>query len=311
MNAGLKVFAPASVGNVGVGFDCLGFALEKPGDEIIARFSNNKGLKITKITGKKGKKIPFEIEKNTAGFAAYKLLEHLGETERGIEIEIHKKMPLGSGLGSSAASAVAGVMAINELFKRPLEKKELLPFALMGEELASGSRHADNVAPSLLGGLRLIRDNDTLDVHRIPTPNGIFASVIYPHVEILTKDARGILSPTVPLRKMVQQSANLSAFILGMFNSDIELVRRSLKDIVIEPQRAALIPHFYQIKEAALENGALGCSISGSGPSIFALSQNSLIAENVGEAMKKIYTDAKIEFQLFLSPINHEGSIKL
>ncbi|RMG87869.1 MAG: homoserine kinase, partial [Bacteroidetes bacterium] len=122
MNAGIKVFAPASVGNIGVGFDCLGFALEKPGDEIIARFSDKPGLRITKITGKKGKHIPYEVEKNTAGFAALKLLEHLGETKRGIEIEVHKKMPLGSGLGSSAASAVAGVMAINELLRRPLEK---------------------------------------------------------------------------------------------------------------------------------------------------------------------------------------------
>jgi homoserine kinase len=310
METGLKVFAPASVGNVGVGFDCLGFALEKPGDEIIAKFSSEKGLRITKITGKKGKKIPFEIEKNTAGYAAYKVLEHLGETERGIDIEIHKKMPLGSGLGSSAASAVAGAMAVNELLKRPLEKKELLPFALMGEELASGGRHADNVAPSLLGGLRLIRDNDTLDQHRIPVPSGIFASVIYPHVEILTRDARGILSPTVPLKKMVQQSANLSSFVLGMFNSDIDLIGRSLQDVVIEPQRAQLIPHFYDVKEAALKAGALGCSISGSGPSIFALSANSLIAENVGEAMKKVYSDAKIEYQLFLSPINHEGATK-
>ena len=311
MNSGLKVFAPASVGNVGVGFDCLGFALEKPGDEIIARFSDKPGIRITKITGTKGKKIPYEIEKNTAGYAAFKLLEHIGETENGIELEIHKKMPLGSGLGSSAASAVAGVMAVNELLKRPLEKKDLLPFAIFGEELASGSRHADNVAPSLLGGMRLIRDNDSFDVHRIPIPKGLHATVIYPHVEILTKEARNILSTTVSLKKMVQQSANLSAFILGMFNSNIELIGRSLQDIVIEPQRASLIPNFYDVKEVALKEGALGCSISGSGPSIFALSANSLIAEYVGEAMKKVFSDVRIEYQLFISPINQEGAIKL
>lgn len=311
MNAGLKVFAPASVGNVGVGFDCLGFALEKPGDEIIARFSNKPGLRITKIVGTKGKKLPYEIEKNTAGYAAYKFLEYIGETEKGIELEIHKKMPLGSGLGSSAASAVAGVMAVNELFKKPLEKKDLLPFAMHGEELASGGRHADNIAPSLLGGLRLVRDNDSLDVHRIPIPKGLYATVVYPYIEILTKDARGILSPTVPLKKMVQQSANLSAFILGMVNSDFELIGRSLEDIIIEPQRAQLIPHFYDIKEAALKAGALGCSISGSGPSIFALSANNLIAENIGEVMKKILTEANIEYELYRSPINQEGAIKL
>ncbi len=311
MNSGLKVFAPASVGNVAVGFDCLGFALEKPGDEIIARFSNKPGLRITKISGTKGKKLPHDIEKNTAGFAAYKLLEYIGETEKGIELEIHKKMPLGSGLGSSAASAVAGVMAVNELMRRPLEKKDLLQFAMYGEELASGSRHADNVAPSLFGGMILIRDNETLDFHRLPIPRGLYATVIYPDVEILTKDAREILSTEVPLKKLVQQTANMGSLVLGMFNSDIELIGRSLKDVVIEPQRAKLIPRFFEAKEAALTEGALGCSISGSGPSIFALSANSLIAEKVGDAFQKIYSNANIEHQLFLSPINQHGAIKL
>ena len=311
MNVGIKVFAPASVGNVGVGFDCLGFALEKPGDEIIAKFSDKAGLRITRITGMRGKKIPYEIQKNTAGYAAYKLLEHLGETSRGIEFEIHKKMPLGSGLGSSAASAVAGVMAINELLKRPLQKRELLKFALDGEELASGGRHADNVAPSLLGGMVLIRDNETLDVHRLPHYVGLYATVIYPKVEILTKDARQILSDSVSLKKMVQQSANLAAMVIAMYRGDEQLISRALNDVVIEPQRSKLIPHFNEVKKAALNAGALGGSISGSGPSIFMLSKNSLIAEDVGEAMKQIYHDAKIDYELFLSPINNEGAIKL
>ena len=159
MNSGIKVFAPASVANVAVGYDILGLALEKPGDEIIARFSGQKGLRITKITGAKGK-LPYEIEKNTAGYAALKLLEYLNETDVGIDLEIHKKMPFGSGLGSSAASAVAGVMAVNELLRRPLSKKELLPFAVLGEQIADGAYHADNVAPSLLDGIELVRNTN-------------------------------------------------------------------------------------------------------------------------------------------------------
>lgn len=310
MKAGIKVFAPATVANVAVGFDILGFALERPGDELIARFSDAPGLRITKITGDHGK-LPYDVEKNTAGFAALRLLEHLGESGIGIELEIHKKMPFGSGLGSSAASAAAAVVAVNELFKNPLEKRELLPFAVLGEQVADGAYHADNVAPSLIGGMVLIRNNQELDVHRLYTPQGLFATVVYPHVEILTKDARGVLSPTVTLQQSIEQSGNLAGLIVGLFTSDLELIRRSLKDVIIEPQRARLIPRFYEVKEAALEAGALGCSISGAGPSIFALSANAAIAEEVGEAMRRVFADAGIPNDLFVSPINQEGAIKL
>ena len=307
---GFKVFAPASVGNCAVGFDVLGFAIEKPGDEVIIRLSDTPGLRITKITGAKGK-LPYEIEKNTAGLAALRLLQHLGEERLGLEMELHKKLPIGSGLGSSAASAVAGVVAVNELLKRPLEKRDLLPFALEGEALASGGIHADNVAPSLLGGMILTRQNKPLDVQRVPVPRGLFATIIHPEVEVLTKDARNILSETVSLKKMVRQNANLGAFIIGMFNSDIDLIGRSLQDLVIEPQRAPLIPFFYKVKEAALDAGALGCSISGAGPSIFALNANSFVAENVGEAMQEVFRNAKVDSKLYISPINNEGAIKL
>lgn len=310
MNAGIKVFAPATVANVACGFDILGFALERPGDEIIARFSQKPGITITKITGAKGK-LPYEIEKNTAGFAAQKVLDHLGDTSTGIELEIHKKMPFGSGLGSSAASAVAGVMAVNELLKRPLTKRELLPFAVLGEQIADGAYHADNVAPSLLGGIIFIRSNETLDVHRLPLPKGLYATVVHPNVKILTKEARSVLSLEVTLKKSIIQSGNLGGLIIGLFNSDIELIGRSLKDVIIEPQRAQLIPYFHDIKKACLETGALGCSISGAGPSIFALSPNSLIAERIAQKMEKIYSDAKIENQVFISKINQEGAIKL
>lgn len=310
MRAGIKVFAPATVANVACGFDLLGFAIDKPGDEIIARFSDKPGLRIAKITGAKGK-LPYEIEQNTAGFAAQKLLEHLGDTSIGIELEIHKKMPFSSGLGSSAASAVAGVMAVNELLKRPLEKRDLLQFAVLGEQIADGAYHADNVAPSLLGGMILIRDNATLDVHRLHLPKGLYATVVHPQIQIKTKDARDVLSDIVSLKKCIAQNGNIAGFIVGLYNSDIDLISRSLEDKIIEPQRAKLIPHFYDVKNNVLEAGALGCSISGAGPSIFALSANSLIAENVGEAMKKVFKQAKIENQVYISPINQQGAIKL
>ena len=307
-NTGMKIFAPASVANVACGYDILGFALEKPGDDIIVRFSNTPGVKITKITGAKGK-IPYEIEKNTAGFAAQKVLEHLGNP-RGFELEIHKKMPFGSGLGSSAASAVAGVMAINEMLGNPLTKRELLPFAVLGEQIADGAYHADNVGPSLMGGMTFIRDNATLDIHKVHVPRGLIAVVIYPHVQVLTRDSRNILSDTVTLKQTVQQTGNIGGLLIGMHNSDLDLIKRSLNDVIIEPQRAQLIPHFYDVKEAALKEDALGCSISGAGPSIFALCANTFIAENVGNAMQKVLSDNKIKNDLFISPINHDGAIR-
>ncbi|MCB0618270.1 MAG: homoserine kinase [Saprospiraceae bacterium] len=310
MQPGLKVFAPASVANIACGYDVLGFALEGPGDEIVVRFSGEKGLRITQITGAQGK-LPYEVERNTAGFAAQKLLEHLGETDRGIDMEIHKKMPFGSGLGSSAASAAAAVMAINELLKRPLEKRELLPFAVLGEQVADGAYHADNVAPALLGGIVLVRDNEELDVHRLPVPRGLHAAVVHPDVKILTKDARQVLSPQVSLQQMIQQTGNIAGLVVGLYQSDLDLIARSLEDVVIEPQRASLIPNFYRVKEAALQAGALGCSISGAGPSIFALNANSVIAERAGKAMQRAFLDTGIDCRLYLSPINQEGAIKL
>ncbi len=307
---GIKVFAPASVANVACGYDILGFALNKPGDEIVGRFVNKPGLRIVKITGDKGK-LPYEVEKNTAGFAAQRLLEHLGEEKRGIEIEIHKKMPFGSGLGSSSASAVAGAMIINELLDRPLTKRELLPFAVAGEEVADGAYHADNVGPSLMGGMLLIRDNPTLDVHQLVTPEGLYATVVYPHVKILTRDARAVLSDTTTLAKTITQTGNLGALIVGLYNSDLDLISRSLNDVIVEPQRAQLIPDFHKVKEAALKAGVLGCSISGAGPSIFALSKNITIAERAGAAMQRVFDAINIKNELFISTINQEGAIRM
>ncbi len=305
---GIKAFAPASIGNIGIGFDILGMAIEQPGDEVIAKKSNTPGLRITRITGHQGK-LPHAVEKNTAGVAALRLLEHLGETGLGIELEILKKMPLGSGLGSSAASAAAAVLAVSELLRTGLSKRDLLPFACQGEQVASGCFHADNVAPSLLGGIVLIRDNETLDVHRLHVPRGLHAAVVHPQLHILTKDARAILKPEVPLGAFVRQSANIAGFVAGCFNGDVELIGRCLRDEIIEPQRAGLITGFYDVQEAAMSEGALGCSISGAGPSVFALCANSLIAENAGQAMQRAFAKHGVESRVYLSGVNQEGAV--
>ena len=309
MNSGLKVFAPASVANMAVGYDILGFAIDGPGDEIIVRPGKSPGLVIKQITGTK-KKLPLEVEKNTAGFAALQLMKHLGEETMPIEMEIHKKMPFGSGLGSSAASAVAGVFAVNEFLKSSLGKRDLVKFAVQGEQIADGAWHADNVAPSLLGGIILIRDNESLDLVKLPAPDGLFACVVYPHISVLTKDSRAMLSDKVDLKQHIAQSGNLAYLVAALYRLDFDMIRRSLTDLIIEPQRATLIPHFYDMKDIALSNNALGFSISGAGPSVFALCENSLIAETVGEKIKALLQSKSIENDVFISKINTTGAFK-
>lgn len=309
MDSGLKVFAPATVANVAVGYDILGFAIDQPGDDIIVRPGKEKGLRITKITGCK-KKLPTDPIKNTAGYGAIKLLEHLGLEEEPIEMEIHKKMPFGSGLGSSAASAAGGVFAVNEYLKRPLSSRELAEFAVLGESVADGAIHGDNVIPSLLGGIVLIRDNDTFDFVKVPVPSGLHVFVIYPHVEIMTRDARAVLSENVSLKNHVKQSGNLGALISGFYTSDFDLIGRSLQDHIIEPQRAQLIPHFYELQKIALNNGAMNFTISGAGPSMFGFCMNSLIGENIIEKLKSKLNDNGIESDSYISTINKTGTFK-
>ncbi len=301
IQGGIKVFAPATIANVGCGFDVLGVAVHGLGDEIVIRPSEGKGLSISKITGDKGS-LSKDITKNTAGIAAQAVLEHLG-VDMGLEMEIRKKMPSGVGLGSSAASAVAGAMAINEIFKRPLTKRELLPFAMKGNPAAN------NVAASLLGGMMLIRDKSSLDVHRLYVPKGLFMVILTPNKAGLENE-RAILNETITLKQHTEQSANLASLVVALVNSDLGLIKRSLQDVIIEPQRAQLVPHFYEVKKAALQNGALGCSISGRGASIFAWCKNSLDAEIVGNAMQLEWTNRKVESKLNLSSVNTEGAIK-
>ena len=302
----IKAFAPASIGNIGIGFDIMGLCIQRPGDQVVARHSSTPGLRITEIRGATG--LPTDIELNTAGLAALRLLEHLGATDMGIELEIHKKMPSGSGLGSSAASAVAGVMAVNALLDAGLSKKELLPFACMGEQIASGGLHADNVAPSLLGGIVLIRDNHTFDIVQFPVPPALYTVVVHPQLEMLTKTARAILRPEVPLKTYIEQSANIAAFVSALYTDDYELIGRSLQDVIIEPQRAGLIPGFHAVKAAALANGALGSSISGAGPSVFALCKGAFVAEKAGKAMQAAFSAVNISSTMYTSPVNMEGA---
>jgi len=304
--SGIKVFAPASVANVAVGYDILGFPIEGIGDEVIVKKGTEKGLVIKAIRKNKG--LSKELLKNTAGYAALRLLQSLGLEDEPIEMELIKNMEIGTGLGSSAASAVAGVFGVNTYLDNPYTKAEILRFATEGEEIADGSFHADNVAPSLLGGFILIRDNEKLEWTKLPSPEGLKAVIIYPHVEVLTKDSRSILKDTITLKDHIAQNGNLGTFVAGLFKSDFKLLKQSLQDIIIEPQRAKLIPHFYDIKEIALSEDALGFSISGAGPSMFALCMNSFIAENIVEKAKAFYKEKSIECTCHISNINHEGA---
>jgi homoserine kinase len=306
----VHVFAPASVANVACGFDTLGFAIQRPGDDVIVRFSRKPGLHIQKITGDGGK-LSREPAQNTAGVSAEALMEHLGVVQ-GVEMEIHKGIPIGSGLGSSACSAVAGALAINELLGRPLEKKELLPFALQGEALASGGAiHADNVGPCLLGGMVLVRSNKDLDTISIPTPERLHAAVVLPELEILTVEARNILRKDIPMSDAIAQWGNLGGMIAGLMQSDFGLISRSCQDVIAEPYRADLIPGFYEVKQAALNAGALGCSISGAGPAVFALCEGDSIAFQVAIAMQQAFKDLKISCERFVSTINTHGAVRI
>ena len=302
----VRVFAPATVANVACGYDVLGFAIDAPGDEIVARHSPEPGLRITKITGDDGK-LPLEAEQNTAGVASLDLLKHLGMLDLGIELEIHKKMPFGSGLGSSAASAVAGAYAVNKLIGEPLTKKQLLPFAMTGEASADGAWHADNVGPCLLGGVVFIRDNEELDISQLPVPKNLWAAVVHPDIEILTKVAREILPTEVPLANVTQQIGNLGGLICGLIQEDYGMISRSVHDVIAEPRRQKLIPEFYKAKRAAMGAGALGFSISGAGPSVFALCEGEESAQRVGGAISAVFTKVDLGNQLYVSGVNLDG----
>ena len=299
----IKIFCPATIANLSCGFDVLGLCLETAGDEMIIKKSDIKGIRITKIIGAD---LPLETDKNVAGVAGLAMLENV-DTEFGFDIEIYKNIKAGSGIGSSAASSAGAVFGINELLGRPFTRKELVLFAMQGEKLASGNAHADNVAPALLGGFTLVRSSNPLDIIKIKSPSELYATVVHPQIELKTSDARSVLKQNISLKSAITQWGNVGGLIAGLYTKDYELIGRSLHDVIIEPLRSVLIPGFDLIKQTALENGALGSGISGSGPSIFALSKGKETAEKIGKAMSEIYDNMNLPYEIHVSKVNDEG----
>ncbi len=307
MKSSVKVFAPASVSNVGCGFDTIGFAIFGLGDEISVKPNNRKELRIKKITGDHAE-LPKDAKSNTATVAIAALLKALN-TKQGFDIEIKKKMPLCSGLGSSAASAVAGVFAVNEILGKPFKRKELLPFALAGEFIASKAIHADNVAPSLFGGFILIRDYNPTDIIKIKAPKSLHTVILHSEVEINTAESRKLISKKISLKDARAHFGNVGALISGLYTSDFKLIGKAINDKIAEPVRGKMIPAYYEIKKAALDAGAYGCNISGSGPSIFAFGKSEKNSAQIGKAMKKELNKLNIKSQLYVSKINNDGPL--
>jgi homoserine kinase len=302
----VTAFAPATVSNVACGFDVLGFALHEPGDEVTARLIPA-GVHIEEISGDNGR-LPREAAKNTAGVAVLALLTHLGY-RGGIALRIKKGLPLASGLGGSAASAAAAVVAVDALIGAGTPVETLIACALEGERLGAGSAHADNIAPAICGGFVLVRRVSPPDVVRLPVPAGLTAVVVHPDLEIETAKARALVGETVALRDAVNQWANLGALVHGLHTGDFALIGRSLEDTIAEPRRAPLVPGLGLIKRAAAEAGALGSSLSGSGPSLFALCASADIAARVAEAMTEaVRISIGGDSQTYVSAIAHQGA---
>jgi len=302
----VHVFAPATAANLVCGFDILGLALEKPGDEVKMTRSNKPGVRLLKITGDDGR-LPLDPAKNTVSACVQMLLKHLNREDVGVEIELYKQMPIGSGLGSSAASTVAGLYAINQLLGQPLTKQELLPFAMKGEELACGHGHADNVAPSLFGGITLIKSYEPLEVIALPVPPDLHCAVVFPHVDVPTRAARKMIRSKIELKDAVVQWGNIAGLVSGFFMSDYGLIGRSMQDVLIEPTRAILIPEFYEMRETAMNAGALGFGISGSGPSVFAFATSHDTATQITDCIVQHLKSKGIDSNGYVSAVNQQG----
>ncbi len=300
----IKIFAPATVANVSCGFDSMGFAVDTMGDEMTFTKTVEKGIRITKITGANG--LSLDPTKNAAGVVALKMLEK-NPVNFGIEITMRKGFSPGSGLGSSAASSGGAAFGVNELLNKPFSPLELTKFSMLGEEAACGTPIADNVAAVIFGGFVLIRSYEPLDIIKLPVPEELRLVAIHPQIEVKTKDAREVLPDKVPLKSAVTQWANVGGLVSGLYTNDYQLIANSLTDVIIEPVRKHLIPHFDLVKNEAIKAGALGAGISGSGPTIFALCKGDATVDSVYKAIQNAYADKNIDFHLFSSKINTQG----
>ena len=299
----LKIFAPATVANVSCGFDSLGFAVDAIGDEMTFTKTVEKGVKITNITGAV---LPYNVDENAASAVIKKILLE-AKADFGIALTIHKGFSPGSGLGSSAASAAGAAFGVNQFLTHQYSNLELTKFAMFGEEVACGSAIADNVAAAIYGGFVLVRSYEPLEVIKLPVPEELRVVAIHPQIAIKTKDAREVLPKEIALQDAVTQWANVGGLVSGLFTNNYELISNSLVDVIVEPFRKGLIPFFDEVKTNALNAGALGAGISGSGPTIFALCKGEKSAKDVYKAIESTYKETGIGFEMFISKINPQG----
>jgi homoserine kinase len=298
----VRVHAPATVSNVVCGFDCLGFALTSPVDVFELRKFDERSIR---IVNHDNFDLPTDPTKNVAAVALQAMMD-AANVDFGVELVSNKTIKPGSGIGSSAASACGAVVALNALLDYRFSEIELVEFAMIGEQLASGTRHADNVAPCIFGGFVLVRSVDPLDIVRLDHPQ-LWATVIHPQIEIKTAEARALLPENVPLKDAVKQWSNLGAFVAALANGDNKLLGRSMEDLIVEPVRSQLIPKFQEIKEASMIAGAIGGGISGSGPSMFMLSETNETAIAIDNAMSGAYSTTGITFNTYVSQVDPTG----
>ncbi|WP_295123253.1 homoserine kinase [uncultured Chitinophaga sp.] len=301
----IKVFAPGTVANVACGFDVIGLALDAPGDEMTVSRKSTPGIIISNIEG--APNLSKEVSKNVAGVALQAFLQELGQPELGLDVTIRKNIQPGSGIGSSAASSAGAVVAANLLLGKPFTQEKLVRFAMEGERLASGTAHADNVAPAIMGGFTLVRSYQPLDIIALNTPDDLWVTVIHPQIEVKTSDAREILKQQVQLKDAIRQWGNVGALVAALYTNDYGLISRALEDVIVEPVRAILIPAFYELKLKCKEAGALGGGISGSGPSVFMMSRGEEIARKVASVMDQVYAPMGVDYKIYVSRINTQG----
>ena len=304
----VTAFAPASVANVGCGYDIMGYAVDGIGDKVTISLNPDADNSKVILTGEYGHLTPTERIKNTAGVAVEAFLSAIGKSGISLEITLEKNMPLGSGMGSSASSSAAAVFAINYLLENPLSTIELIPFAMEGERIACGTAHADNVAPALLGGFTLIRSYKPLDIISVKCPDDLYSAIVHPQIILNTSDARRVLKKEVSYENAIIQSANTAGFMVALIKGDYELMKRSMSDLLAEPYRMQLIPGFDAIKNAAMDAGAIGCGISGSGPSVFALCKGENTAKQVAQIIQEGFTKIGLHNEGYVSKANAEGT---